>query len=119
MMNNNNDFKTDDELLAQFFSAARQEIPDEGFSKQVMRRLPRRAQCANRVWTSVCFAIGMAIFLLYDGIDEVRRLVNDMVGNVAGFLATVHIDINTLLVPAAALLLVSLVGLYNLVTNQR
>ena len=52
-----------DILLNKLFEeAANTEIADNGFTRQVMRRLPSRAQRYNRIWTGVCASL--AVFLL-------------------------------------------------------
>jgi hypothetical protein len=51
--------ETNDKLLKDFFSENKEEIEDNGFSKQVMRKLP---EAADRGWIIWIFAaIGMAI----------------------------------------------------------
>ena len=44
-----------DILLNKLFEeAAKTEIADNGFTRQVMRRLPSRAERYNHIWTGVC-----------------------------------------------------------------
>lgn len=51
----------DDILVRQFFEDNKVILPNDGFSRRVMRRLPRREQRLNRVWTVVCVAAGVAM----------------------------------------------------------
>lgn len=73
-MTENNDNYTDiaalddDLLLEQFFQAARAEqLPDDGFSRQVMMLLPERQQRLSRRWTIVCVVIAVTLFFLTGG----------------------------------------------------
>lgn len=43
----------EERALEEFFASRRQTIADDGFSKQVMRKLPRNAIWLNRLWTSM------------------------------------------------------------------
>lgn len=57
----------DDILVKKFFSENRIEVPDNGFSKRVMRRLPDRTRRISRLWTVVCVVIGLLIFIRNKG----------------------------------------------------
>ena len=50
-----------DKMLKDFFGENKQEIPDNGFTQRVMRKLPEQADRSWIVW--VFAAIGMAISL--------------------------------------------------------
>lgn len=118
-MQKDNEIKTDDELLMQFFDAARQDIPDNGFTRQVMRSLPRRAQRMNRIWTLTCVAIGAAILLLFDGLGELREVAGKVVGDVMGYLTLIG---STGVAPSVVLgsaAVLCLVWLYNVLSIQR
>ena len=58
----------DKQLLEQFFAPARQQqIEDKGFTEKVMRRLPDRALRLSRCWTAFCIALGVILFLVFEG----------------------------------------------------
>lgn len=118
-MDINNNIKTDDELLMQFFSAAKQEIPDNGFSEKVMQRLPQRARRMNRIWSTICFAIGMAIFLLFDGIADLRMLAGQVMGDVCGYLSSIDLTGFSPLLLLASTAILGTVALYNILSTQR
>ena len=62
-MNDDNDM-----LLQQFFSdAASRHIDDNGFTEQVMRRLPLRINWFNRLWTVSCIVAAVVLFTLLHG----------------------------------------------------
>ena len=52
------DEKRDELLVRKFFEENKIEIPDAGFSRRVMRRLPDRTRRLNRNWTAICVAVG-------------------------------------------------------------
>lgn len=85
------DARADDELLMRFFSEARCDLPDDGFTDRVMRRLPRRVRRMNQLWTTLCAAAAMVLFLLFDGVADVRILISRMLGDAAGYLSSVSL----------------------------
>lgn len=111
--------KTDDELLEQFFAANMPQPQDDGFSQNVMRQLPQRARKMNRIWSFACALLAAAIFLLFDGIEQLRVLVWRMLGDAAGYVASIDFSVLSpvMIVLAAVVLLV--VGLSNLLPTQR
>lgn len=118
-MDTNRDMKSDDELLAQFFGASKPEIEDQGFSDRVMRSIPRRAVRRNQLWTTVCFAAAMAVFLLFDGIDELRVLASNIAGNIAGYLTSFAFNGHLLIHLILAVVVLFTVAIYNILSNQR
>lgn len=55
-----------DILLDQLFAeAAKTEIADNGFTRQVMRRLPSRAERYSRIWTIICTVIAVALLTYF------------------------------------------------------
>lgn len=72
---------TDNQLLEQFFSEARQQtMADDGFTERVVQRLPDRAIRQSRYWTACCVAIGVVLFIVFKGWEPA----------VLGFHAMVH-----------------------------
>ncbi len=118
-MDTNNRLKTDDELLEQFFSASKMEIEDDGFSNRVMRQIPQRAKCMNQIWTTICFAAAMALFLLFDGIESLRTLASNFLGDASGYLASISFHGLSPLLPLVTLAILGTVGAYNALANQR
>ncbi len=57
-----------DELLRQFFSeAAKQQVADDGFTNQVMQRLPLRIKWFTRLWTLACVLVAIILFVAFRG----------------------------------------------------
>lgn len=112
----------DDELLLQqFFAENTAEIPDNGFSRQVMRRLPERnIRRTNNIWAAACWLGGLVLFLLFDGVATVRNGIINLLGNIYGFLVTMNlstilqsINFSMLATTMAVLLVLSVVAVYN------
>lgn len=64
---------TDNQLLDQFFSEARQTtIADEGFTERVMQHIPnRKTQTLSRLWTAFCVALAVGLFVLLRGWEPI------------------------------------------------
>lgn len=118
-MINDNDTKTDDELLMQFFGENKHDIADAGFSDRVMRRLPQRARRLNQAWSTLCFAAAMALFLLFDGIAELRALAVNMMGNAVGYLSSIDLSSTSVLTTLAGVAALAVVWLYSVLSTQR
>ena len=57
-----------EQLLKQFFNeAAQQKIEDNGFTGQVMHRLPMRVNWFTRLWTAFCILVALLVFTLFHG----------------------------------------------------
>ena len=63
METNNND-----KLLKEFFGEMKQEIPDDGFSKRLMRKLPEQPERSWIVWAFACIGLLLSLFIgIYTG----------------------------------------------------
>ena len=109
----------DDKLIAEFFNENRLEIADKGFSEHVMRHLPpSRVSCLNRIWTVLCSIIGVAFFLLIDGIDSLRTALGNVLGDIIGYAASIDLYGVSPLMIVLTLFTIVLVGIYNLVVSE-
>ena len=54
--------ENDDKLLVAFFDENRQEIPDNGFTRRVMRHLPDRTRRISQLWVTFCFTLALVLF---------------------------------------------------------
>lgn len=55
----------DELLLEQFFQQARNtQLPDAGFTRRVMSRLPERSLRLSRLWTAFCLVLIALLFFL-------------------------------------------------------
>lgn len=93
----------DDVLVKKFFSENCIDVPDDGFSRRVMRRLPDRTRRISRLWTAVCVVIGLLIFFRNKGFSV---LVSCFDGIFSDVLAR-HEQLNNphLLLPVAMVLI--------------
>mgnify|MGYP001415157588 CR=1 FL=1 len=118
-MYNNNDIKNDDELLKQFFNAAKQDIDDDGFTDRVMQRLPQHAKRMNQIWTTICFALGMALFILFDGVEDLRVLGSNISSNIVGYLSSIDLTVLSPTLIFGTVIILGFVWLYNILSIQR
>lgn len=63
--------ETDDKLIRKFMQEQKQEIPDNGFSHKVIRKLPssNREIRLSRVWTLFCIVVTAILFFSCNGIQ--------------------------------------------------
>lgn len=73
----------DELLVRKFFDGCKADVPDGGFSRRVMRRLPDRERRLNRIWTAVCAAVGVVLFVKFDWLGELAAYVKTAVAGVA------------------------------------
>lgn len=118
-MRNDNEIKTDDQLLEQFFSSFKQDIPYDGFSHKVMRRLPLRAKRMNTIWSIFCLMVGVALFIVFNGLGALRVIASNFVGDAIGYVASIHLSLFSLVSLWATVALLAVVGLYNVSFTQR
>ena len=113
-VNGENILPEEEQLLGQFFAEHQLDVEDRGFTNRVMRRLPDRSVCLNRIWTAICSVAGGYPFDIgYDGLaDSLCRLwVGDVraVGMVAELPGTLQLCVRNQcrsLPPGGLLLLV-------------
>ncbi len=65
----------DEQLVAEFLAPAKREIPDGGFSRRVMRRLPGRSLRVSRAWSACGLALAAALFVALGGVPLLVRSV--------------------------------------------
>lgn len=123
----------DEELLKRFFAhSSCMQVPDDGFSRRVMQRLPGRARSrlsvAYSLWTGLCIAACVVVFFVSNGIMLFTHGLQSAFGSVAatlsryvaGFnfaqmLQSVHftnVSWTTPLLVVAMLSVLSCIGLY-------
>ncbi len=60
--------ENDEKLLKDFFTANKQEIADNGFSRRVMHRLPDRSNWLARIWNAAVVVAGAVLFIWMGGL---------------------------------------------------
>ena len=110
----NNQPLSDDELVAMFFDENRQEIEDNGFSHHVMKQLPSQSIWLRRVWTLVCWVVGIAFFFFGDGIEQLKLVLFNATGNFVGFLSSIDFSNLPIMPTMAAILLIAAIVTWSL-----
>ncbi|MDR0976798.1 MAG: DUF5056 domain-containing protein [Prevotellaceae bacterium] len=72
--------ETDDKLLKQFFADNKQEIADYGFTRRVMRSLPRNHRYVSEVWGALLFAVVAYLFVISGGVGLVWETLRESFG---------------------------------------
>lgn len=105
---------SDEELIGKFFAEQTFDVPDQGFSSRVMRRLPGSTVRLNRIWTAVCAVALVAVFILTKGWVA-------LMGSFQGLFADTVTGVSQLSLASAFATVVTLSALacYGLVTNVK
>ena len=95
--------ENDDKLLTAFFAGNRQEIPDNGFTRRVMRHLPDRTHRISQVWVTFCFTLALVLFFAFDGLQQVLGTLRETF-TTAALSGMTELDPKSLLVAGIVLL---------------
>ena len=68
------------------------EVEDNGFTKQVMKRLPQPAQRWSKIWTVACWVAVIFLFFLLDGVNAVNTAFMHVTGDLSGMLVSFQFD---------------------------
>ncbi len=80
--------ENDDRLIQRFMQANKREVADNGFTRRVIRRLPRRAEWWSNVLTFVCTLLCCVLFYVYDGFGLLLRALTDFIATQSYVLAS-------------------------------
>lgn len=106
--------ENDEQMLMRFFDEHRQDIADNGFTERVMRQLPTRTMRLSRWWTAICWAIGIALFFMVDGVGQLRGIFVALWGDVVGILSAIHLPVSTLIMTPIVLFTLLAIEIYRL-----
>lgn len=70
--------ETEDKLLRDFFASEKREIADNGFSRQVMRRLPHRINRWAQIWSVFITLLALLLFVTFDGLQAIISTLRDV-----------------------------------------
>ena len=71
--------ENDDKLIKNFMLAYNHEIEDNGFSRQVIRRLPQQAKWLSDILSVTCAIICCALFYIFNGFEILCQTISDIV----------------------------------------
>ncbi len=108
----------DERLIVQFFQEHKMEIPDDGFTRRVSRRLPHRNRNLSCLWTMLCSCAGVVLFLLIDGIDSLRLALGNVAGDLIGAFSSFSITGMTPVVVFVAVITLLSVTVSNLLSAE-
>jgi TRAP-type C4-dicarboxylate transport system permease small subunit len=105
----------DELLIDKFFAEQKQSVEDDGFSKNVMRKLPSKASRYSRIWSTICILGALALFVYCHGFKLIMNSIDVMLRT-----APTHDFFScTPLTAAIAVIVLAGVGIYRLVTSQQ
>ena len=96
--------ETDDKLIRAFFAEQKQEIPDNGFSRRVMHRLPCRTSLLIKVWSLFIMLVAIILFLVFDGLQAIVTTARDIFVALVQNVATSGIDPKSLIIVVMVLM---------------
>ena len=96
--------ETDDKLIRAFFAEQKQEIPDNGFSRRVMNRLPCRTSLLIKVWSLFIMLVAIILFLVFDGLQAIVTTARDIFVALVPNGATSGIDPKSLIIVVMVLM---------------
>lgn len=88
----------DNDILKQFMDASRQEIPDNGFSRRVMRSLPRSHNRAAQLLNAIAVVASVFLFFIFDGLQAVVELLRNLFVYAVQHFQFINIDLKTFIV---------------------
>ncbi len=72
-----------DRELRKIFTDRRTEVPDDGFTERVLRRLPERPSRFPQLVMAVCIAIGLALTFAFTGFAPVVEQFEILAASIA------------------------------------
>ena len=69
----------DELLVRKFFEDNAVEVPDDGFTRRVMRRLPDRERRLSRIWAAVCAVAGVLMLLKFNWLGVLVSYIGSLV----------------------------------------
>ena len=68
--------------INKLFKVHKIDVPDDGFSERIMRRLPERKSILPQLVMSVCIIIGIAATFLICGVTPLIEQVNSLISSI-------------------------------------
>ena len=69
----------DELLVRKFFEDNAVEVPDDGFTRRVMRRLPDRERRLSRIWAAVCAVAGVLMLHKFNWLGVLVSYIGSLV----------------------------------------
>lgn len=97
----------DDRLITKFLTENAAPIEDDGFTRQVMRRLPSRAVRMSRLWTGFCAAALAVVLVRTDCLAWLRAAADGLAGVIPQSVPLLSSPLGMMFCTASAISLVS------------
>lgn len=96
--------ETNDRLIENFLKNGKTDIPDNGFSRRVMKHLPHHTPLVARLWTAGCFTLTAILFIVLDGFNQIGQALLDIFNTQILEEAYNQLDMRTLVIAGIVLL---------------
>lgn len=106
--------ESDEQMLVRFFEENRQDFADNGFTERVAKQLPSRTMKINRIWTVICWIVGIAFFYFMDGLGQLRNVGILLLNDVLGMFASIHLPTYSIVAILVLIFTMISVKMYNL-----
>lgn len=110
---------SDEELVERFFAHRPMSIADNGFTQATLTRIPHESsQLISRIWTSLCWVVGIVWLLLSVNIKEVEVTLPTIFHSVVRQFCTLGHNYDALLLIWAGGVTLACVLAYNIVLTE-
>ena len=106
--------ESDEQMLIRFFDENRQEIEDNGFTARVSRQLPSRAEKLSRIWSVICWIVGIALFFMMDGVGQIYQVGLLIINEVVGMVTSMNLSFYSFMAVLLLLILMASVKVYHI-----
>ena len=97
--------ENDDKLIKNFMLAYKHEIEDNGFSRQVIRRLPQQAKWLSDILSVTCAIVCCALFYIFNGFEILCQTISDIVTSQTYYLVS-DANFQSLVIATAVLIII-------------
>lgn len=99
--------ENDDKLIKNFMLANKHEIEDNGFSRQVIRQLPKQAKWLSDMLSVICTIICCAMFYFFNGFEILFRTISEIFASQAYYLIS-DTNFQSLVIATVVLIIIGL-----------
>ncbi len=100
--------KIDEDIIFRFMHEQKEEVKDNGFSRRVMRHLPKQHRWANWIFNSICAAACFYLFYLLNGFEILFNTLKESIESLSQQNFMANTNLTTLAVALGILIIVGI-----------
>ena len=108
----------DELLVRKFFEDNAVEVPDDGFTRRVMRRLPDRERRLSRIWAAVCAVAGVLMLLKFNWLGVLVSVLVSYIGSLVKGIGLPSDDIGSYALALVSVLFLIFLGGYKVLSEE-